>query len=131
MAHEQLRSTTVARALTDVVGDFTDLLQKELQLARAEISANFAAKLHGGLWIAIATVFAGLAFFLALQALVFGIASYGVAIHWSCLIVAGTTAVLAALAFLVGRTNADRPFMPQRTIHQLKQDVNLSKEQLT
>jgi len=121
----------VARALTDVVGDFTDLLQKELKLARAEISANFAAKLHGGLWIAIATVFAGLTFFLALQALVFGIASYGVAIHWSCLIVAGTTAVLAALAFLVGRTNADRPFMPQRTIHQLKQDVNLSKEQLT
>ena len=106
MAHEQLRSTTVARALTDVVGDFTDLLQKELQLARAEISANFAAKLHGGLWIAIATVFAGLALLLALQALVFGIASYGVAIHWSCLIVAGTTAVLAALAFLVGRTDA-------------------------
>ena len=78
----------------------------------------------------VAIVLAGLAFLLLLQALVFAISSYGIAIHWSCLIVAGTTAVLAALAFLVGRTNADRPLMPQRTIHQLKQDVNLSKEQL-
>ena len=128
MAHEP---TTVARAVADLVGDFTDLLQKELQLARAELSANFAAKLHGGLWLAISTVFAGLTLFLVLQALVFGISSYGVAIHWSCLIVAGAAAVFAALAFLAGRTDADRPLMPQRTIHQLQQDVNLSKEQLT
>ena len=77
------------------------------------------------------TVFAGLTLFLVLQALVFGISSYGVAIHWSCLIVAGAAAVFAALAFLAGRTDADRPLMPQRTIHQLQQDVNLSKEQLT
>jgi hypothetical protein len=131
MAHEQLRSTPIARALADVGGDLANLLQKEFQLGRAELSANFADKLQGGLWMAIATVFAGLTLFLALQALVFGIASYGIAIHWSCLIVAGATAVLATLAFLVGRTNADRPLMPQRTIHQLKQDVNLSKEQLT
>ena len=128
MAHEQ---TTVARALTDVVGDFTKLLQKELQLARAELSANFAAKLRGGLWLAIAAVFAGSTLLLILQALVFGIASYGVTIHWSCLIVAGFTVVLAALAFLVGRTDADRPLMPQRTIHQFQQDVSLSKEPLT
>ena len=131
MAHEQLRSTTATRTLADVVGDLTVLLQKELQLARAEVSANFAAKLHVSLWMAVGSVFAGLALFLALQALVFGVASYGVPIHWSCLIVAGAAAVLAALAFFVGRTHADRPLMPQKTIHQLKQDVNLSKEQLT
>ena len=48
MAHEQLRSSTIVRALADVVGDFTDLLQKEVQLARAELSANLSAKLQGG-----------------------------------------------------------------------------------
>jgi uncharacterized membrane protein YqjE len=131
MAHEQLRSSTVLRALTDVVGDFTELLHKELQLARAELSANLAAKLYGGVWMGVAIVLAGLAFLLLLQALVFAISSYGIAIHWSCLIVAGATAILAVLAFLVGRTDADRPLVPQRTIHQLQQDVVLGKEQLS
>jgi uncharacterized membrane protein YqjE len=131
MAHEQLRSSTIVRALADVVGDFTELLQKEVQLARAELSVNISAKLHGGLWIGLAAGLTGLAILLCLQALVFGLASYGVALHWSFLIVAGGVAILAALAFFIGRANADRSMLPQRTIHQLQQDVVLSKEQLT
>ena len=61
MAHEQLRSSTIVRALADVVGDFTDLLQKEVQLARAELSANLSAKLQGGVWIGMAAALTGLA----------------------------------------------------------------------
>jgi hypothetical protein len=131
MAHEQLRSSTIVRALADVVEDFTELLQKEVQLARAELSANISAKLHGGLWIGVAAGLTGLAFLLCLQALVFGFASYGIALHWSFLIVAAGVAILAALAFFVGRADAHRAVLPQRTIHQLQQDVVLSKEQLT
>ena len=131
MAHEQLRSSTIVRTLADVVGDLTDLLQKEVQLARAELSANLSAKLQGGLWMAVAAALLWLALLLCLQALVFGLASYGVALHWSFLIVAGGTAILAALAFFIGRVGAARSLMPQRTIHQLEQDIKSSKEQLT
>ena len=116
MAHEQLRSSTTVRALADVVGDFTDLLQKEVQLARAELSANLSAKLQGGLWIGIAAALTGLAVLLCLQALVFGLASYGVPLHW---------------AFFIGRVDAGRPLLPQRTLNQLQQDVIRSKEHLT
>jgi uncharacterized membrane protein YqjE len=130
MAHEHLRSSTIVRALADVVGDVSELLQKEVQLARAELSANLSAKLHGGLWMGVAAALIGLALVLCLQALVFVLASYGVALHWSFLIVAGGTAVLAALAFAIGRAGAERSVMPERTIHQLQQDVKLSKEQL-
>ena len=130
MAHEQLRSSTIVRSLTDVVEDLSALLQKEAQLARAELSANISAKLHGGLWLGVAAGLFIVALLLSLQAVVFGLASYGVALHWSFLIVAGGVAVLAALAFLIGRTDADRSVLPKRTIHQIQQDVVLSKEQL-
>ena len=53
MAHEQLRSSTIVRSLADVVEDLSALLQKEAQLARAELSANISAKLHGGLWLGL------------------------------------------------------------------------------
>jgi hypothetical protein len=74
---------------------------------------------------------AGVALLLVAQALVFGIASYDVPIHWSCLIVAGGTTVVAVLAYLVGRADVRVELMPRRTIHQIQQDVTLSKEQLT
>ena len=130
MAHEQLRSSTIVRSLTDVVEDLSALLQKEAQLARAELSANISAKLHGGLWLGVAAGLFIVALLLSLQAVVFALASYGVALDWSFLIVAGGVAVLAALAFLIGHADADRSVLPKRTIHQIRQDVVLSKEQL-
>ena len=131
MAHEPLRSSAIVNALGDVVGDITELLQKEVRLARAELSANLSAKLHGGVWIGVAAALTGLAFLFWLQALVFGLASYGLALHWAFLIVGGGAAILAALAFCIGRVDAGRSLLPQRTLNQLQQDVILSKEHLT
>jgi hypothetical protein len=65
------------------------------------------------------------------QAAVFVIASYGVPMHWSCLIAAGGVSLIAVLAYLIGRQDASVALMPRRTIHQMQQDVILSKEQLT
>ena len=130
MAHEQLRSSTIVRSLADVVESLSALWQKEVQLARAELSTNVSAKLHGGLWLGVSAGLFIVALLLCLQSVVFGLASYGVALHWSFLIVAGGAAVLAALAFLIGHTDADRSVLPKRAIHQIQQDVVLSKEQL-
>jgi hypothetical protein len=66
-----------------------------------------------------------------MQAAVFAIASYGVPMHWSCLIAAGGVSLVAVLAYLIGRQDANIALMPHRTIHQIQQDVILSKEQLT
>ena len=130
MAHEQLRLSTIVRSLADVVEDLSALLQKEAQLARAELSANISAKLHGGLWLCLSAGLTGVALLLCFQAVVFGLASYGVALHWYFFIVACGIAFIAALAFLIGRADADRSVLPKRTIHQIQQDVVLSKEQL-
>jgi hypothetical protein len=128
---DQLKASTAASALGDVLGDLTDLVQKEMRLAQAEFSANISAKLEGGVWFIAAGGLAGIAFLLVMQAAVFTIASYGVPLHWSCLIAAGGVSLLAVLAYLIGRQDASVALMPRRTIHQIQQDVILSKEQLT
>jgi hypothetical protein len=131
MVGDKLKKSAATSALGDVLGDLTDLVQKEMRLAQAELSANISAKLEGGMWLAAAGVLAGIAFLLVVQAAVFVIASYGVSMHWSCLIGAGVVSLVALLAYLIGRQDASVALMPRRTIHQIQQDVILSKEQLT
>ena len=131
MVGDQLKTSTAASALGDVLGGLTDLVQKEMRLAQAELSANLSAKLEGGVWFAAAGALAGIAFLLVVQAAVFVIASYGVPMHWSCLIAAGGVSLVAVLAYFIGRPDANVALTPRRTIHQIQQDVILSKEQLT
>jgi hypothetical protein len=59
--------------------------------------ANISAKLEGGVWLAAAGALAGIAFLLVVQAAVFVIASYGVPMHWSCLIAVGGVSLIAGL----------------------------------
>jgi hypothetical protein len=107
------------------------LFQKELRLAKAEISAKIATKLSAGIWMSVAGVLALMAAFIVLQAIIFAIASYGISMHWSCLIVAAGLAALAAIAFVKGRADSQEELTPNRTIHQIKRDISTAKEQLT
>jgi hypothetical protein len=68
---------------------------------------------------------------LLVEAAVFAIASFGIALHWSCLIVAGILAVAAAAAFFQGRSAAQDELLPTRTARQISQDIRTAKEQLT
>jgi uncharacterized membrane protein YqjE len=131
MAYERLKNTTLPRVLSEVVADVADLFQNELRLAKAEISEKITTKLNAGIWMSAAGVLALMAVFIVLQALIFAIASYGIAMHWSCLIVAAGLAAIAAAAFFKGRADAQEDLMPDRTIHQIKRDISAAKEQLT
>jgi hypothetical protein len=131
MVSDRLKDAALPHAVSDAVGDLADLFQKELRLARAEISHKISTKLRAGIWMSAAAVLGLITSFLAVQALVFGIASYGVAMHWSCLIMAGLFACLAALAFFKGRGDAAEDFTPTRTLQNIKRDIISAKEQLT
>jgi hypothetical protein len=131
MAYERLRNGTLPHALSAVVADTADLFQKELLLAKAEMSSRISTKLSGGLWLGAAVVLSLMVVFILLQALIFAIESYGFAMHWACLMVAGFVAVIAVGAFLKGRANAQTNLVPQRAIDQIKRDIATAKEQLT
>jgi hypothetical protein len=131
MALERVKDAALPNAVSDVVADMADLFQKELRLARAEITGKIAMKLQAGVWMSAAGVLGLIAVLFALQAAVLGIASYGIAMHWSCLIVAGVIAAMAAVVFLKGRSDAKEELAPTRTINQVKRDISTVKEQLT
>lgn len=131
MAIEDLKNSTLPRALSDVVGDVADLFQKEIRLAKAELEANISKKMRAGAWMIAAAGLGLIALLVVVQAAIFAIANYGIALHWSCLIVAGVLGALAVTFYLLGRADAEAEIAPTRAIRQLKQDIAVAKEQLT
>jgi hypothetical protein len=51
MAHDTLRNSGLVRALIDLLADLSDLVQKEIRLARAEVTENISAKLRASAWM--------------------------------------------------------------------------------
>lgn len=131
MAYEELKRSTLLGSASAVLADLSDLVQKEMNLARAEISEKLSTKLRGSVWMLAAGLLGLVTFFLMMQALVFAIASYGVSLHWACLILALATGGAGALAFFRGRTDVQEDLLPRRTFKQVKQDIATTKERLT
>jgi hypothetical protein len=131
MAYDQLKNATLPRALSEVVADLADLFQKELRLAKTEISQKISTKLQASIWFVVAGVLGVLGGLVLIEALVFGIASFGIALHWSCLIVAAILLVAGAVAFFKARADAAEEMTPTRTVYQVQQDIATAKEQLT
>ena len=131
MALEHTKQSRLPSILATVIGDLADLVQKEVRLARTEIVGKLSTKLQAGIWMAVAGVLGFITLLLLVEAAVFGIASSGIALHWSCVIVAAGVALLAGLAFLKGRADAREEMTPTRTIHQIKQDISTAREQLS
>ncbi|HEY6604231.1 MAG TPA: phage holin family protein [Xanthobacteraceae bacterium] len=131
MVHERLRNSGLAQALTDLLADLADLLRKELQLAKTEITEKIVSRLRASVWMIVAGLLGMVAALLLVEAAVFAIASFGIALHWSCLLVAAVLAAAAAAAFFQGRAAAQDELLPTRTAKQISQDIKTAKEQLT
>ena len=88
MAHDAIGNSTLVRTVGDVLGNLSDLVQKEVRLARAEFTAKITNGVHAGLWMIVAALLGLVAFLLVIEALVFALASFGLALYWACLLVA-------------------------------------------
>ena len=131
MARERLRQQSLPEVLSDVLGDFADLFRKEIRLARAELSSNISAKLRGAVWLGVAGVFGLLALASLIGALVAWITTFSVSLHAAFLMVAAGVALLAAFAYFAARSELQTELTPSRTITQVKQDIQTTKEQIT
>ena len=85
-----------------------------MRLARAEIAVKLSSKLQASVWMVAAGLLWLIAGLLVVQGLVFGIASFGLALHWSCLLVAAVIGTCGAIAYLTGRTKAQEELMPRK-----------------
>ena len=131
MALDRLQNSGLTRAFTDLLGDLGDLVQKEMQLAKAEVTEKITSRLQASIWMVAAGLLALIAGLLVVQAAVFAIASFGLALHWACLVVAAVLAAGALAAFSYGRSVADDDLLPKRSVRQISQDIRTAKEQLT
>jgi uncharacterized membrane protein YgcG len=131
MALDRLQHSGLAQAFTDLLADLGDLLQKEMQLAKAEVTEKITSRLKASIWMVGAGLLALIAGLLVVEAAVLAIASFGLALHWACLVVAGVLAAGALAAFYYGRSVADDDLLPERSVRQISQDIRTAKEQLT
>jgi len=126
-----------SRSVTEIVGDifsqFTTLMRKEAQLARAEVSENIAAVGRGLGMIVGAAVLLIPALVILLQAAVAALTEkYGLASYWSSLIVGGVTLIVGVIMTSLGsRRLKTENIMPKRTVHQLQRDASVAKQQVS
>jgi hypothetical protein len=124
------RDASLIGAASDLLTAFSDLVRKELRLARAEISQKLSQGLRSVVWIVAAAILGLLAVALVAEAAVFALTSAGLALYWSCLIVAAILAVLAAIAFYAGQVGISGDLSPARTVRQFNEAVKSATEQL-
>jgi Putative Actinobacterial Holin-X, holin superfamily III len=123
---------SLPNAFSKVITDLTDLMQKEVRLARAELSEKLSISIRAGVWMSVAAVLAIVAAFLVVQAVVLGLAAAtGIALHWSSLIVAAVLGAAAGAAFAKGNADVPDQLTPDRALNQVKQDIAVAKEQFT
>ena len=127
----EVKETTLFRTASETVADLADLLQKEMRLARAEITDKLSTKLQAGIWMTAAGLLGFLALLILLEAIVFGLVALGLTPFWSALIVAVVLGCLGGAAYFKGRLDAAKGLTPTRTIRQVKEDIRTTKEQLS
>lgn len=116
---------------SDLIAQFTRLLQKEGQLARAEVSENIGKAATGLGFVIGGAVLLIPALVVLLDAAVAAITERGhLAPYWSALIVGGGVLIIGLLLLAFGASRL-RPskMIPTRTMQQLQRDASVAKSQ--
>jgi uncharacterized membrane protein YqjE len=125
------RLASAARNFGDLFGDLADLFGKEMRLAASELKEGFGTIAQAAVFFAAAGLIALFALFLLLVGIVHFIASFGLALHWSYLLVAVLLFVIAGSLVYVGRAKAaPANLIPKRTLVQLSETARTLKEQI-
>ncbi|WP_371156294.1 phage holin family protein [Jannaschia sp. 2305UL9-9] len=107
------------------------LVQKEIALLRAEMSARISKAAAAAGLVLFAVVIALTALHVLAGALVAAIAATGLAAGWAALIVGGGLLVVALIAAMIGiRTLSNMSLAPRDTLSTLRRDAETLKETL-
>jgi uncharacterized membrane protein YqjE len=125
------RISAAVRSFGDLFGDLTDLFGKELRLAQSELKHGLANLTQAAVLFLVMGVIALFAVMLLLVGIVHLIASFGLALHWSYMLVALVLLVVAGVIFYVAQAKASADnLIPKRTLVQLGETARTLKEQI-
>jgi hypothetical protein len=123
---------SITQTFGDVLSDSLHLIQTELRLARAEASEKFSTAI--GL---VATGGAGaVCLLVGLLLLLFGLVRWlaiaGLPEEWAFLLVGGIATAVGFVLVLQAKQQANADvLMPNRTVRELRADVDMVKEELS
>jgi VIT1/CCC1 family predicted Fe2+/Mn2+ transporter len=121
---------SIPEIISALTGDLANLLRKESELIRAEVSEKIhdAMKAGASLGIGVALLLGG--FLCLMAALVIGL-DYFMPLFWAALLV-GVVAGLIGFTLVKGAANKVKPaaLAPDRAARQLQKDAQLVKEQV-
>jgi uncharacterized membrane protein YqjE len=125
------RISAAVRSFGDLFGDLTDLFGKELRLAQSELKHGLSNLTQAAVLFVVMGVIALFAVMLLLVGIVHLIASFGLALHWSYMLVALVLLVAAGIVLYVARAKASADnLIPKRTLVQLGETARTLKEQI-
>lgn len=114
--------------LVDALRDFSNLMQTELHLAKAEVARNLSRAGTGVALCVIAAILALTALNVLAGAFVAYVATTGVSAGTAALIVGGAMLAIAAALALFGKSRLSAAALePTRTINSLKRDATTVK----
>jgi hypothetical protein len=126
MAHYNVRP--IPEIFTDLISQVTNLVRKEGQLARAEISEKAGRALSGMAMILLGSVLLIPAFVILLQAAIAGLVQNGMDPALAALIVGGAALIIGMVLGLVGWSWVKpSSLVPDKTIDQLKRDAEVPR----
>jgi hypothetical protein len=131
MAEDPFKSANFVRIVADIFAGYTDLIQKEIRLARAELVEKFVRHLRASIWMAAAGLLCIVSVLLVVEGTVFAIASFGLSLHLSCFLMALAFAALAGILYYRGRSSARGDLLPIKSLEQVRRDIKITKEQFT
>jgi hypothetical protein len=119
--------------LGDLMGDVTELVRKEIQLAKAELSEKTSQAIAGVTSLAIGGLIAFAGLLVLLDAAVYGLAELlGNVPLWASALVVGVVVLGAGMVLLLkGRANLSAENLaPRRTVEAMRQNAETIKEQV-
>jgi hypothetical protein len=124
-------SRSIPDLLKIFANDLSTLLRQEVQLARTETSEKIGEMTGAIALIAGAAVLVIPGLVVLMQAVAAMLTANGMQAHWALLLVSIAVLGLGAILFMLGfeRLRVSR-LAPDRTIHQLRRDAAVAKEQV-
>lgn len=131
MTHETYGRFSARGLIAETFSDLSDLIQKEVRLAKAEMSYAVGTSIRASVMMAVGGALGLVALNFLFWGAAFLIASFGLELYWASFIVAGVLIVIAAGLFIAGRAqmSADELGL-SRTVNQMREDIRTAKEQM-
>jgi len=123
------RISAVLRDYGDLFGDLGDLLRKQLRLGESELKLGFANLTQAAvLFVATGTI-ALFGVLLLITGFVHLLASFGLGLHWSYLLIAVVLLIGAAVIFYMARAKLSaEELVPKRAFAQLGETARTLKD---